>query len=74
MNIQICDLCGSIYGLPHRVKLYEPVEGHLLAELAICPRCAKKLERHINNRKNRVLVHLRAKIDEFFKKEIKENK
>lgn len=73
MKIEVCDLCGTIYGLPHRLKLYEPVHGCLLAELTICQKCGQKLERHIKNRKERIIVHFKEKVKEFFKQHHKEN-
>lgn len=65
MQVHVCDKCGDITGLNHKVIFKEPVNGHT-TEICLCKNCF-----------NDILIPLKIqqqKIHERYMKYIKENK
>lgn len=54
MKLEICDKCGGIMGLPHRVIFKEPINGHT-TEICLCINCFKEILNPLKDQQN--LIH-----------------
>ena len=63
MKIDVCDRCGTIIGLPHRVRFTEPVEGHC-EEFCLCKNCCEDIMKPLKSQQDYTHKRLKDFIEE----------